>query len=144
MHHIFVGYAQFDEWRRDTGAEVSLRTGRKLEEADMREEDRQPILNAAKSLFIDDPVVWPLKILQYYLGQTPSIQNFITYRTLPDTIKRRKLASHLSSNWHMSAIRLAEEFLGVSNGPWLRSQRHNLAFSSRRLFPTGFLGAKVF
>jgi hypothetical protein len=126
----------------------------KLEEADMREEDRQPILNAAKSLFIDDPAVWPLKISQYYLGQTPSIQNFITYRTLPDTIKRRKLASHLSLNWHTSAIRVAEEFLGVSNGPWLRSQRHNLfllshptlivAFSSRRLFPTGYLGAKVF
>ncbi|KAJ7698829.1 hypothetical protein B0H14DRAFT_3904700 [Mycena olivaceomarginata] len=40
------------------------------------------------------------------------IQNFITYRTLPDTIKRRKLASHLSSDWHTSAIRLAGRIFG--------------------------------
>ncbi|KAJ7819719.1 hypothetical protein B0H14DRAFT_2372375, partial [Mycena olivaceomarginata] len=112
MHHIFVGRAQFDEWHRDAGAEVLLHTERKLEEAEMREEDRQPILNAAKSLFIDDPAVWPLKISQYYLGQTPSIQNLITYRTLPDTIKRRKLASHLSADWHTSTIRLAGRIFG--------------------------------
>ncbi|KAJ7886574.1 hypothetical protein B0H14DRAFT_2563254 [Mycena olivaceomarginata] len=98
---------------RDIGIEVQTRIlSMKLEEADMREEDRQPILNAAKSLFIDDPAVWPLKISQYYLSQTPSIQNFITYRTLPDTIKRRKLASHLSSDWHTSAIRLAGRIFG--------------------------------
>ncbi|KAJ7314773.1 hypothetical protein DFH08DRAFT_972515 [Mycena albidolilacea] len=77
------------------GVEVSLRTERKLEEADMREDD-----------------LWPLKISQFYLGQTSSIQNFITYRTLPDTIKRRKLASHLSADWHTSAIRLAGRIFG--------------------------------
>ncbi|KAJ7791452.1 hypothetical protein B0H14DRAFT_2254900, partial [Mycena olivaceomarginata] len=55
---------------------------------------------------------WPLKISQYYLGQTPSIQNLITYRTLPDAIKRRKLASHLSADWHTSAIRLAGRIFG--------------------------------
>ncbi|KAJ7873511.1 hypothetical protein B0H14DRAFT_2304079, partial [Mycena olivaceomarginata] len=60
MHHIFVGCAQFDEWCQDAGAEVFLRMEWKLEEVEMRAEDHQPILNAAKSLFIDDPAVWPL------------------------------------------------------------------------------------
>ncbi|KAJ6479752.1 hypothetical protein C8R45DRAFT_832804, partial [Mycena sanguinolenta] len=55
---------------------------------------------------------WPLKITQYYLGQTPSIQGLITYEMLPNTIKRRKLASHLSADWHMSAIRLAGRIFG--------------------------------
>ncbi|KAJ6448749.1 hypothetical protein C8R45DRAFT_775293, partial [Mycena sanguinolenta] len=55
---------------------------------------------------------WPLKITQYYLGQTPSIQGLITYQILPNTIKRRNLASHLSADWHMSAIRLAGRIFG--------------------------------
>ncbi|KAJ6451739.1 hypothetical protein C8R45DRAFT_766406, partial [Mycena sanguinolenta] len=58
MHHIFVDCVQFEEWRCNA-QEVTLRTERKLEEAEIREEDRLPILNTAKSLFIDDPV-WPL------------------------------------------------------------------------------------
>jgi hypothetical protein len=112
MHHIFVDCVQFEEWCCTTREEVSLRTEQKLEEAEIREEYRQPILNAAKSLFADDPVVWPLKITQYYLGQTPSIQNHITYEMLPNTIKRRKLTSHLSADRHTSAIRLAGRIFG--------------------------------
>ncbi|KAJ7800866.1 hypothetical protein B0H14DRAFT_2185227, partial [Mycena olivaceomarginata] len=45
-------------------------------------------------------------------GQTPSIQDHITYEMLPDTIKRRKLASHLSADWHTSAICLAGRIFG--------------------------------
>jgi hypothetical protein len=76
MHHIFVGCAQFDEWRRNAGAEVSLRTERKLEEVEMREEDRQPILNSAKSLFIDDPAVWPSISRLAYERDSASRKNF--------------------------------------------------------------------
>ena len=78
----------------------------------LRDEDRRPILDAAKSLFIDDATVWPLTISQYYLGQIPSIQAHITSGLLPDMVKRRKLISHLSSDWHMSSIRLAGRIFG--------------------------------
>ncbi|KAF8212973.1 hypothetical protein K438DRAFT_1428108, partial [Mycena galopus ATCC 62051] len=69
VHHIFVHCVHFEEWRREAREEVSLRTERKLVEAGIfGEEDQSVFLNAAKSLFVDDAVVWPLKVSQHYLG----------------------------------------------------------------------------
>ncbi|KAJ6465379.1 hypothetical protein C8R45DRAFT_1173918, partial [Mycena sanguinolenta] len=74
--------------------------------------DRQLILHAAKSLFVDHPAVWPLKISQYYLGQIPSIQAHITGGASLDIVKKRKLMSHLASDWHLCSIRLAGRIFG--------------------------------
>ncbi|KAJ7214411.1 hypothetical protein GGX14DRAFT_696616 [Mycena pura] len=80
VHHVFVDCIHFEEWRRAAGEEVSLRTERKLVAAGiLREEDQRAIMNAAKSLFVDDDVVWPLKISQYYLGRIPRIGDRISY-----------------------------------------------------------------
>ncbi|KAJ7898044.1 hypothetical protein B0H13DRAFT_2032328, partial [Mycena leptocephala] len=48
----------------------------------------------------------------YYLGRIPRIGDHITPEMVPDTVKRRKLASHLSADWHTSAIRLAGRIFG--------------------------------
>ncbi|KAJ7208930.1 hypothetical protein GGX14DRAFT_365159 [Mycena pura] len=113
VHHIFVDCVEFKEWRCAAGEEVSLRTERKLVEAGIvEEEDQRAILKAAKSLFVDDAAVWPLKISQYYLGRIPRIGDIVTREMVPDTVKRRKLASHLSADWHTSAIRLAGRIFG--------------------------------
>lgn len=112
VHHIFVDCVEFKEWRCAAGEEVSLRTERKLVEAGIKEEDQRAILKAAKSLFVDDATVWPLKISQYYLGRIPRISDIVTREMVPDTVKRRKLASHLSADWHTSAIRLAGRIFG--------------------------------
>ncbi|KAJ7255014.1 hypothetical protein B0H12DRAFT_1050396 [Mycena haematopus] len=113
MHHIFVDCVHFSAWRDAAAEEVATRTERKLVEAGIVIDHVQcPILIAAKSLFIDDAVVWPLKISQYYLGQIPSIEAHITRDLLPDAVKRRKLTSHLSSDWHTSSIRLAGRIFG--------------------------------
>ncbi|KAJ7777757.1 hypothetical protein B0H14DRAFT_2401425 [Mycena olivaceomarginata] len=112
-HHIFVDCVEFEEWRRAAGEEAHLRTERKLVEAGIsRDEDQRAILNSAKSLFVDDATVWPLKISQYYLGRIPRISDHITREMVPDIAKRRKLASHLSADWHTSAIRLAGRIFG--------------------------------
>ncbi|KAJ7670832.1 hypothetical protein DFH06DRAFT_1370021, partial [Mycena polygramma] len=112
-HHIFVDCLHFAEWRADAAVEVVVRTERKLVEAGITgDADQSAILLAAKSLFVDDPTIWPLKISQYYLGQLPSIREHITKEMLPNPIKRRKLSSHLSSDWHTSAIRLAGRIFG--------------------------------
>ncbi|KAJ7488675.1 hypothetical protein B0H11DRAFT_1804819 [Mycena galericulata] len=114
MHHLFVDCARFDEWRRDAAEEVETRTGRKLTEAGIIAGAQTSILHAAKSLFIDEPSVWPLKVTQYYLGQIPSTRYLITSTILPDSenIKRRRLATHIASEWHTSAIRLARRIFG--------------------------------
>ncbi|KAJ7687240.1 hypothetical protein B0H17DRAFT_890124, partial [Mycena rosella] len=93
MHHLFVMCSHFHEWRRDAVEEVETRTER-------------------KSLFNDDPSVWPLKITQFYVGQIPSTQDLITSVMLPDGIKRRGLSSHIALEWHTSAIRLAGRIFG--------------------------------
>ncbi|KAJ7938600.1 hypothetical protein B0H13DRAFT_1568942, partial [Mycena leptocephala] len=86
MHHVFVDCEHFADWRSDAREEVSL--------------------------FVDDTAAWPLKISQYYLGRIPSIQAYITSGVLPDMVKRRKLTSHLASDWHMCSIRLAGRIFG--------------------------------
>jgi hypothetical protein len=112
MHHVFVDCDHFADWRSDARDELVTRTEQKLEEAGIANTDRRLILNAAKSLFVDDAAVWPLKISQYYLGRIPSIQTYVTSSMLPDMVKRRKLTSHLASDWHMCSIRLAGRIFG--------------------------------
>jgi hypothetical protein len=112
MHHIFVDCRKFEGWRAEAGAEVATRTERKLEEMGIALWDQQPILRAAKSLFVDDPIIWPLKMSQYYLGQVPRTDDLITRALIPETIKRRKLSVHLASDWHTSSIRLAGRIFG--------------------------------
>ena len=70
------------------------------------------ILFTAKSLFSDEASVWPLKITQYYLGQIPTTANLITMALVPENIKRRKLSTHIASEWHTTAIRLAGRIFG--------------------------------
>src|SRR6201999_1493450 len=97
-HHIFVHCVHFEEWRREAGEELLMRTERKLVEAGIvREEDQRVFLSTAKSLFADDTVVWPLKISQYYLGRIPRVHNHITHELISYTVKRRKLATRPSS-----------------------------------------------
>ncbi|KAJ7670182.1 hypothetical protein DFH06DRAFT_1125569 [Mycena polygramma] len=75
VHYIFVDCVQFAEWQADAAVELVARTERKLVEAGITgDEDQSWILLAAKSLFVDDPTIWPLKISQYYLGQVPKAQ----------------------------------------------------------------------
>ncbi|KAJ7939391.1 hypothetical protein B0H13DRAFT_1587079 [Mycena leptocephala] len=87
MHHIFVDCRKFEGWRTEAGVEVTTRTERKLLEMGIAILEQQPILHAAKSLFIDDPITWPLKMSQ-------------------------KLSVHLASDWHTSSIRLAGRIFG--------------------------------
>ncbi|KAJ7354122.1 hypothetical protein DFH08DRAFT_804045 [Mycena albidolilacea] len=74
--------------------------------------DRRFILDAAKSLFVDDAAVWPMKMSQHYLGQIPGIQAHITSGLLSGMVRRRKLTSHLAFDWHMCSIRLAGRIFG--------------------------------
>ncbi|KAJ6453852.1 hypothetical protein DFH09DRAFT_952408 [Mycena vulgaris] len=99
--------------RRSEAAEELLnRTEQKLTEAGLSEDTHRPILHAAKSLFIDEPSVSPLKITQYYLGHIPSTKSLITRSDVPDTLKHRKLSSHIAAEWHTSAIHLAGRIFG--------------------------------
>ncbi|KAJ7202715.1 hypothetical protein C8J57DRAFT_977749, partial [Mycena rebaudengoi] len=94
MHHVFVDCRDFESWRMTAADELVNRTELKLIEAEI------------------PPTVWPLTISQYYIGQIPSLNDLITREMIPDTIRRRKLTSHVASDWHTSSIRLAGRIFG--------------------------------
>jgi hypothetical protein len=112
MYHIFVDCTLFAEWREEAANELVVRTTAKLAEAGIPGEQQQWIVHAAKCLFTDDAETWPLKISQYYVGQIPRIRDHVTATVVPDVVKRRKLSSHISADWHTSAIRLAGRIFG--------------------------------
>ncbi|KAJ7678280.1 hypothetical protein DFH06DRAFT_927531, partial [Mycena polygramma] len=60
MHHLFVDCPKFDEWRCSATEEAVERTERKLTEAGITGAAQLPILHSVKSLFVDEPSVWPL------------------------------------------------------------------------------------
>jgi len=39
---------------------------------------RRSLINAAESLFSDNPLVWPLHLTMFYLGQIPDLTTLIT------------------------------------------------------------------
>ncbi|KAK7036888.1 hypothetical protein R3P38DRAFT_2517069 [Favolaschia claudopus] len=112
MHHIFVDCIHFSHWRIDTASELVARTAAKLNEAGLPDEEQVSVLLAAKSLFIDDDLTWPLRMSQYYLGHIPSLRGFITVANIPGVVKRRKLLTHISADWHTTSIRLAGRIFG--------------------------------
>ncbi|KAJ7234955.1 hypothetical protein C8J57DRAFT_1573080 [Mycena rebaudengoi] len=77
MHHVFVDFRDFESWRVTAADELANRTEHKLIEAEIPVGEQQAVLSAAKSLFTDEPTVWPLTISQYYIGQIPSLNDFV-------------------------------------------------------------------
>ncbi|KAJ7920923.1 hypothetical protein B0H13DRAFT_1867209 [Mycena leptocephala] len=49
---------------------------------------------------------------QYYVGQLPNIREHVSVALVPNVVKRRKLWSHISADWHTSAIRIAGRIFG--------------------------------
>ncbi|KAK7025644.1 hypothetical protein R3P38DRAFT_2395747, partial [Favolaschia claudopus] len=67
MQHIFVDCTHFSQWRIDTASELVARTAVRLNEAGLSDEEQGSVLLAAKSLFSDNAVTWPLRMSQYFL-----------------------------------------------------------------------------
>jgi hypothetical protein len=115
MHHLFVHCWLYNEWRREAADEIVEKTRLKLENLDIEEIIRDGLLKAAKSLFVDDPTVWPLHYSMFYLGQLPDLDLIIESGVVTVTIgeiKKKRLKAHISSDWHTSSIRLAGRIFG--------------------------------
>lgn len=70
------------------------------------------LLEAAKFLFTDNAIIWPLHRSLYYLGQIPNLDPSISREAGMVEIEKRRLRSHISSDWHTSSIRLAGRIFG--------------------------------
>ncbi|KAL6306091.1 hypothetical protein BKA93DRAFT_729957 [Sparassis latifolia] len=125
-YHIFVRCPRFESWREETSQALVARTEMKLDEQETETDDQKAILHAAKSLFKDTPVIWPLYYTFYFLGHIPNLEPL-----LPDPPKDRdgrmrrcKLLHHLSADWHLVAIRLAGRIFG--DVQWEMAKRNEL------------------
>ena len=113
MHHVFVYCSVYRGWRIEAGSSVVEWTKEKLDTMEIEGVVRDNLLEAAKSLFIDDPLVWPLQKTLFYLGQLPKIDPLINSGSVDlGEIRRRRLKSHIVNGWHTSCIRLAGRIFG--------------------------------
>lgn len=112
MHHIFVYCRQYERWRDDARRELLERMELKLHNMQSEEAVKTGLLEAAKFLFTDSAIIWPLHRSLYYLGQIPNLDLLISKEAGMSEIARRRLRSHISSDWHTSSIRLAGRIFG--------------------------------
>lgn len=113
MHHVFVYCRIYEEWRIETGMSLVEWTTEKLNTMEVEGVVRDNLLKTVKSLFIDDPLVWPLQKTLFYLGQLPKIDPLINSESGEHgEIFRRRLKSHIVNGWHTSCIRLAGRIFG--------------------------------
>jgi len=113
MHHIFIYCKAYEGWRIETGISIVEWTKEKLNAMEVEEVVRDNLLITAKSLFIDDPVVWLLQKTLFYLGQLPKIDPLINLGSIKlGEIFERWLGSHIASSWHTLCICLAGRIFG--------------------------------
>jgi hypothetical protein len=110
--HLFVHCSQYKQWRIEAAKDIIAKTELKLETMKIEGIVRDNLLHAAKFLFMDEPSVWPLHHTMFYLGQIPDLDGlFASGHNIKDiTLKRIK--THISSDWHTAAIRLAGRIFG--------------------------------
>lgn len=112
MHHLFVRCKQYKRWREDARRELLERMELKLLNMQTEEAVKTGLLEAAKFLFTDNAIIWPLHRSLYYLGQIPNLDPSISREAGMVEIEKRRLRSHISSDWHTSSIRLAGRIFG--------------------------------
>lgn len=112
QHHIFVTCQKYEGWRETAAEELEKRTKRKLVEKGIEEQDQLGLTQTAKSLFSDNPNVWPLCYSAYYLGHVPPLDHLLPSGSVENTLTRSRLLYHLAAEWHLTSIRLAGRIWG--------------------------------
>ena len=85
----------------------------KIEVMGLEEAQFKSCLKTAKSLFSGCLTTWPLHYLFYYLGHIPKLDAHVNLNLFFDNrLKHKRFIHNISSNWHLSAIRLALHIWG--------------------------------
>ena len=110
MHHLFVQCTVYSEWRVQASSELVIETRKKLRclltDGDCSSIE-DGLVQIAKSIFSADSSKWPLQKNVFYLGKHPSLKELINETSIQNTVLRRRIISHISSEWHSKSIRLA-------------------------------------
>jgi len=112
MRHLFVKCTIYQHWRDEARKRVMENTTLKLTAMQIEGSFTDNLISAAEFLFSDHPTIWPLHLTMFYLGQIPDLNALIPPDHGLNRTTMLKLKPHLSSDWHMSSIRLAGRIFG--------------------------------
>lgn len=108
----FIECQHYDKWRKEAEREVVEKTKLKAETIEIDKQTKCTLVTTAKSLFIDDPMIWPLHSSFYYLGQIPTISKMVQNASSLTEIQKRRTIANISADWHIASIRLAGRIFG--------------------------------
>ena len=80
------------------------KTKKILEETGVIESDQKELITAAKLLFSDSAEIWPLHYSAFYLGQVPSLNQFLMPMSVNEQLVREKLLYNMISEWHVVSV----------------------------------------
>jgi hypothetical protein len=129
-HHIFSTCVRFSDLRNNELASINTSIKRRLDEADISLPDQTLILELAKSLFSDSDTVWPLNSTAFFLGQIPKIGPMLPMSSVPNHVTHSRLAHNISSDLHLSSVRLTSRIFGSLQKEI--SRRHAAIYGNRR------------
>ncbi|PIL32093.1 hypothetical protein GSI_06798 [Ganoderma sinense ZZ0214-1] len=107
-HHLFVECPRFAGVRDETLTAV-VRDTSMLLQATETPLPSDAILHIVRSLFIDNPAVWPQALSHYFYGMVPPLPAVSAKSETPST---RRLLSRIAALWHSASIRLVARIWG--------------------------------
>jgi hypothetical protein len=110
-HHVFITCKTFDKLREDVCWEMVEKMRQKIEVMGW-EAQFTSLLQTAESLFSDCSITWPIHYLFYYLGHILKLDAHVNLNIFNSRLKHRRFIHNISSNWHLSAIRLVSHIWG--------------------------------
>lgn len=111
-HHIFVQCPTWKPLREEYVKSLSKRTAEKINDTKLNAEEKTAMLMAAKSIFTDCSLTWPLRYTQFYLGHIPSLERFVPANAFESALTREKFIHSLHADWHLTATRLTSRIYG--------------------------------
>ena len=85
----------------------------RVSKVDIEESYKNQILTKAKSFYVDDPTLWPLKESMFYLGHVPKISHMISRPSNGTFTLQIERAIHATyCEWHNTSTRLAARIFG--------------------------------
>jgi len=77
MYHVFVMCGRFKALREQASDLIRRKVEKGIVEFNLEESQALGFLEAAKSLFSDSDIVWPLHYSAYYLGHVPKLNTWL-------------------------------------------------------------------
>ena len=106
MYHVFIKCGRFEVLRGEVRGLIVRRVEKQIEEFKVEESHVMGLLEAAKSLFCDSSVIWPLHYSIYYLGHVPNLDPLVSRHAFSSTTTCARFLYNIHGDFHLAGIHL--------------------------------------